>query len=200
MGKPKLAGSVRRYVATKLSRVSKRITGSCQSNTEHQVSTAQPDSHSSLLAPSVQVLPVTKIPALDTVDRYAADEPIVDLEDSVGKSPRVKLSCSSDVRNVIGNLLRGYACFIAAFTGFEDVAFLSNRSPPFAESKPSRSLVIASVASGDSQSKVDLLEVDAKTHDQDEVQFYAEIGFGVSSENGWRTSTAGFKTVGFDNS
>ncbi|KAL2840190.1 hypothetical protein BJY01DRAFT_250105 [Aspergillus pseudoustus] len=142
------------------------------------------DINGSLPASSVEALPTTKVPALDTVDRYAADGPIVGAVDPVGKSPRVKLSCSSDVRNVIDGLLHGYTRFISSFTGLEDIAFFTNRRTPFVESNSSLSVIIASVPQNGGQVKLNTIEVDTGYHDQDEVQFYAELGSAVEPENG----------------
>ncbi|KIA75535.1 peptide synthetase [Aspergillus ustus] len=190
MGKRKLAGSVRRYVATGLSRVTKGIAGAFHSHEERktradETSNQMPsDINGSLPASTVEALPTTKVPALDTVDRYAADGPIVGVVDPVGKSPRVKLSCSSDVRNVIDGLLRGYARFISSFTGLEDIAFFTNRGAPFVESNSSLSVIIASVPQNGGQIKLNTIEVDAGYHDQDEVQFHAELGSAIEPENG----------------
>ncbi|KAJ0418527.1 hypothetical protein BJY00DRAFT_177828 [Aspergillus carlsbadensis] len=203
MGKRKLAGSVRRYVATGLSRVTKGIAGAFHINAERQSLAAEGSnqilsSHVNGSPPvsSVEALPVTKVPALDTVDRYAANEPIVDAGDPIGRSPRVKLSCSSDVRNVIDGLLGGYARFISSFTGLEDVAFLTNRTFPFVDSKASRSIVVASVSHTESHSNINTIEVDANYHhNHDEVQFYAELGLSVESSNGQHKVAHGQDTV-----
>jgi hypothetical protein len=203
MGKRKLAGSVRRYVATGLSRVTKGIARAFHSNEERQRPAAEesnqiPSSHvnGSLPVSSVEALPVTKVPALNTIDRYAANEPIVDAGNPVGRSPRVKLSCSSDVRNVIDGLLGGYARFISSFTGLEDVAFLTNRTFPFGDSKTSRSIVVASVSHTESQTNINTTEVDADYHhSHDEVQFYAELGRFVKSSNGEHKVVQGHDNV-----
>ncbi|KAL2823002.1 hypothetical protein BJX63DRAFT_3515 [Aspergillus granulosus] len=200
MGKRKLAGSVRRYVATGLSRVTKGITGAFHSNEERQTravegSNQMPSSHANgpLPASSVEAFPATKVPALDTIDRYAADEPIVNAVGPVGRSPRVCLSCSVDVRNVIDGLLRGYARFISSFTGLEDFAFFTNQSLPFVKSNLSRSIVIASVPHTKDQIKLNTIELDARFHDQDDVHFYAELGFAVEPGNGPHRSTPSHK-------
>ncbi|KAL2813202.1 hypothetical protein BDW59DRAFT_167586 [Aspergillus cavernicola] len=183
MGKRNLAGSVLRYVATGLSRVTKGIAGVFHSSEERQNST-EPASHgdgSPIDAP-IEALPVTKVPALDTVDRYAVDKPIE--EDIIGRSQRIKLSCSSDVRTMIDSLIQGYARFISSFTGLEDVAFLNTRRSPFVDSQPSRSIILCSITHGDDQRNSVFREIDAKHHDQDEVQFFADLGFDVEPENG----------------
>jgi hypothetical protein len=203
MGKRKLAGSVRRYVATGLSRVTKGIAGAFHSSEERQSPAANGSNqirsshvNGSLPVPSVAALPVTKVPALDTVDRYAANEPIVDAGNPVGRSPRVKLSCTSDVRNVIDSLLGGYARFISSLTGLEDIAFLTNRTIPFVESKASRSIVVASVSHTEGQSKINTIEVDSNYHhSHDEVQFYAELGISLESSNGKHKAVQGQDTV-----
>ncbi|KAL2827575.1 hypothetical protein BDW59DRAFT_56080 [Aspergillus cavernicola] len=187
MGKRKLAGSVRRYVSTGLSRVTKGIAGAFHSNGDRQNSTEGANHTPAVQVPGSpppslpEVLPVTKVPALDTVDRYAVDTPIED--DLIGRSQRITLSCTSDVRIVIDHLIRGYACFISSFTGLDDVAFLTTRRSPFVK-QPSQTIITASVTHEADQSKSTFRELDAKHHNQDEVQFCAELGFGVDPENG----------------
>ncbi|KAL3458142.1 hypothetical protein BJX64DRAFT_292501 [Aspergillus heterothallicus] len=156
-----------------------------------------PSSHvnGSLPAPSVEVLPVTKVPALDTVDRYAADGPIVGAADPVGRSSRVKLSCSSDVRNVIDSLLNGYARFISCFTGLEDIAFFANQKLPFVEAKSSRSIIIASVPHTEGQIHFTTIEHDSRYLDHDDVQFYAELGFVAEPGNEQRKFEASHETA-----
>ncbi|KAL4786317.1 hypothetical protein BJX76DRAFT_355222 [Aspergillus varians] len=186
MGKRKLAGSVRRYFATGLSRITRGITGALHSSDERQNPPSEPAATQGqgLVLSPVEALPVTKVPALDTVDGYTADKPIDD-DDSIGKSQQIKLSCSSDARVVIDDLIRGYARFISSLTGLEDITFCSTRHSPFVELEPLRSIVTASfVHDGGEKTNFVFREVDAKYHDHEEVQFYAELGFGVKPGNG----------------
>ncbi|KAL4999159.1 hypothetical protein BDV10DRAFT_184570 [Aspergillus recurvatus] len=191
MGKRKLAGSFRRYVATGLSRVSgafRSRSASKERQSRGSGSSVEPDTLAKdqhqhqdrglcLQRGEAGVVPVTKVPALDTIDAYAApvDAPI----DGFGTSQRISLVCSASSAvnsDVIDGLTRGYACFIAALTGLDDIAFRSTRREPFAPEKLS-SIIVASVAQG----KVVFREVDADH--EDEVQFYADLGR-VEPENG----------------
>ncbi|KAL4746543.1 hypothetical protein BDW72DRAFT_33643 [Aspergillus terricola var. indicus] len=189
MGKRKLAGSFRRYVATGLSRVSgafrsrsaskERQSRGSGGSVEHDTLAKNQDQGVCLQPAAVGVVPVTKVPALDTIDAYtgAFDKPI----DGFGTSQRISLVCSASSAvdgDVIDGLARGYARFIAALTGLDDIAFYSTRREPFALKK-STSIIIASAASNELVCR----EVDAN-HEHD-VQFYAELGR-VEPENGRR--------------
>ncbi|KAL6236826.1 hypothetical protein BDW75DRAFT_103224 [Aspergillus navahoensis] len=178
MGKRKLAGSFRRYVATGLSRVSgafrshsasKERQSRCSGSSVERDTLAKDRGQGLCLQPAeVGVVPVTKVPALDTIDAYAApvDTPV----DDFGTSRRSSLVCSSAVDGeVVDGLARGYARFIAALTGLDDIAFCSTRREPFASEKLT-SIIVASVT----RDKVVYREVDVK-HEH-EVQFYAELG------------------------
>lgn len=178
-----MARSVRNYVA----RVTKGLTGVFHSSRERQNPATAPDEtpapQTAGSAPT-EVLPATKVPALDTVDAYVVDKPVE--EDSVGASQRIKISCSSDVCNakVIDGLVAGYARFVSSLTGLEDVAFCATRHSPFVDSEPVTSIITASLVHDGDQSKLVSREVDAKQHNDDEIEFYAELGFGVGPENG----------------
>ncbi|KAL4915868.1 hypothetical protein BDW62DRAFT_116965 [Aspergillus aurantiobrunneus] len=185
MGKRKLAGSVRRYVATGLSRVTRGITGAFRSEDKRQSLTSLPDETSAATvvrgSHPTELLPATKVPALDTVDAYAVQKPID--QHSCARSQRIKLECDGDVRSVIDALTRGYARFISSLTGLDDVAFCAARRSPFV-AEPVLSVFIASLVHDGDEAVFVCREVDAKYHDHDEVQFYAELGFGVEPGNG----------------
>ncbi|KAL4886629.1 hypothetical protein BJY04DRAFT_213387 [Aspergillus karnatakaensis] len=183
MGKRKLAGSVRRYVSSGLSRVTKGITRVLNNEEKEEHPNGMPQNGLHAAEP-MDVVPVTKVPALDTVDPYVVERPIE--EEIVGWSQRITLSCTSGP-NVIDHLIRGYARFIAAFTGLEDVAFYTLQRLPFVDSE-SWSLITASIDKGD-HITVASRETDAD-HDQD-VQFYAELGARVKPENGGHFSPRG---------
>ncbi|KAL4743379.1 hypothetical protein BDV11DRAFT_123540 [Aspergillus similis] len=189
MGKRKLAGSFRKYVATGLSRVSgafrsrsaskERQSRGSGSSVEHDTLEKGQDQGVCLERAEVGVVPVTKVPALDTIDAYAgaSDKAI----DGFGTSQQTSLVCSASSAfdgAVIDGLARGYARFIAALTGLDDIAFYSTRREPFALEK-STSIIIASAASDE----VVCREVDASL--EHDVQFYAELGR-VEPENGRR--------------
>lgn len=73
-------------------------------------------------ASKLSPLPVTKVPALDVVDRYV-----------VGRSPAahgcsetIEMQCRSEDDLATG-FIQGYADFIIQFTGLEEVAFVVDR-------------------------------------------------------------------------
>lgn len=72
-----------------------------------------------LKPPATVTIPVTKVPALDTVDRYAVSHS--------GRfhtcSEVVELPCSS-ATPLPAEIIQAYADFILQFTGLEEVAFL----------------------------------------------------------------------------
>ncbi|KAL4963584.1 nonribosomal siderophore peptide synthase SidC [Aspergillus stella-maris] len=188
MGKRRIAGSVRRCVASSLSRVTRSLFHN--NNEERQTTSKDPDSNGTPAAASKlnylppELLPATKVPALDTTDAYAVDRPIE--EHASGASQQIKLacsSCSSDAPSLIDGLNRGYARFVSSLTGLEDVAICSTRRLPFVASKPFTSIVVASGIKYGEQNNFDIREVNATHHDEDEIQFYAEMG-PVGPENG----------------
>ncbi|KAL4872847.1 hypothetical protein BDV12DRAFT_193182 [Aspergillus spectabilis] len=186
MGTRKLASAVRRHVATGLSRVTRGITRAFNSSNdeERENETTQVSQDGVHAAAPMEVVPVTKVPALDTVDPYAVDKPIEEKSDSVGRSQRITISCSSDVRTVIDDgLIRGYARFISSFTGLDDLACYSIRRFPFVESQPSWSLITASQNDDGDQITINSRKIGSDQHDQN-VQFYAELGARVEPENG----------------
>lgn len=173
----KLAGSVRRYVATGISRVTRGITGVLSAKSASNMKEREErDGEPLFLTASesdVEVLPVTKVPALDTVDAYAAGKqrPIEEDSDSVGFSQRITLSAGLDVRTMIDGLVRGYARFVMALTGLEEVAFHFSPSPEY------HTVILAS-----SQDGLKTREVRG-SHNGDEVQFYLELGRPVTKQN-----------------
>ncbi|KKK25209.1 hypothetical protein ARAM_001029 [Aspergillus rambellii] len=174
MGKRNLAASVRRNEGLQ------NPTDSISQAADSGISVHYPIS-------PIEALPVTKVPALDTVDQYAIDK---EIEDPIHRSPLVKVNYRSDVRGVIDSLIKGYARFISSFTGLENVAFVTTRHSPFVtESQESRSVICASVILStdvqESSSSGDcvLYEADEKSYNKDEIQFYAELGFKVNPEN-----------------
>ena len=189
MGKRKLAGSFRRYVATGLSRVSGAFRSRSASKERQSRGSgslverdtlAKDQGQGVCLQPAqVGAVPVTKVPALDTIEAYAGafDKPI----DGAGTCQRTSLVCSASSAvdgDVIDGLVQGYARFIAGLTGLDDIAFYSTRHEPFALEK-STSIIIASAASNELVCR----EVD--TNHENDVQFYAELGR-VEPENGRR--------------
>ncbi|KAL5339847.1 hypothetical protein BJX70DRAFT_397316 [Aspergillus crustosus] len=190
MGKRKLAGSVRRHVATGLARVMKGITrvfNGKDGNELHDATAQESQKDGVQVASPMKVVAVTKVPALDTLDPYAVANPIE--ERSIGTSQRITLSCSSNPRTVIDGLLRGYARFIASLTGLEELAFYSITRPPFDRQGSSWSIITACVSDGGDQITIGSRDLDGTNHDQD-VQFYAEFGTRVESGNGEHDPTS----------
>ncbi|KAL4907117.1 hypothetical protein BDW74DRAFT_175902 [Aspergillus multicolor] len=203
MGKRRLAGSFRKYVANGISRVSGAFRSSSVSRSASTSASTENNSQSQSRRSSVEdkdkdlgadvVVPVTKVPALHTVDAYAYavedkenkddDRPIdgnADPDDGRTTSERISLVCeNAGDRSVIDGLVRGYARFIAALTGLDDVAFCSTRRQPYVSEK-TISIILASVA----KETADYREIYAK-YDDDDVQFYVELGR-AGPENGRR--------------
>ncbi|KAI9374718.1 hypothetical protein BJX61DRAFT_540522 [Aspergillus egyptiacus] len=192
MGNRKLAGSVRRYLATGLSRVKRTLSIARASHSSEQSKSANPVPVSEVTGSSpglCEALPITKVPALDTLDRYVVDKPVQ--EDVVGRSARIALSCSSPAPTVIDGLVQGYARFVSSFTGLDEIAFVTTRRTPFVDSPSSRSIIVASATRENDGIKFNVREVDPRYHNQDEVQFYAVLGSGVEPENGEHSSSRG---------
>ncbi|KAF9885897.1 hypothetical protein FE257_012277 [Aspergillus nanangensis] len=139
------------------------------------------------LLTSVEMLPVTKVPALDTLDQYAFDTSSV--TPVVARSPCTTLVCTTEPRHGANSIIQGYANFIAHFTGLEDIAFFVSRHGIFrTASEPIRGVVCASVVSGERQedgNSLDctIIEFHEGYHNQDEVQFSLDLGTNDHPEN-----------------
>ncbi|RAL03735.1 nonribosomal siderophore peptide synthase SidC [Aspergillus ibericus CBS 121593] len=146
--------------------------------------------HSAMAAP---ILPVTKVPALDTIDQYAVEKSVCD---AVAISPSVELACSSDFRDVANSLIEGYAHFVSRFTGSEDVAFfVSRQSSLTSESELLRGVISASVVAGEEgQRPTCAIREGSDQHaDGDEVQFSLDLGLCADPENGEQQPLAGVR-------
>lgn len=129
------------------------------------------------------VLPVTKIPALDTIDPYVVNRPT-----EVARSPAIELSGAFfDPRNVAKEIVQGYARFVAQFTGLEDIAFVISRDEAFVtNSEAQRAVVCASVSelSYGKGKACALREMDYTQCNQEEIQFALQMRGYAASENG----------------
>ncbi|KAE8379604.1 hypothetical protein BDV26DRAFT_291200 [Aspergillus bertholletiae] len=133
-----------------------------------------------------EILPVTKVPALDTIDPYVVNRS-ADL--AVARSSPVELSYSSEIEHLADDIVQGYARFILSFTGLEEVAFFVSRYSPFVSAEACR-IICASVLCSDgagqqrSHASCKLREVDICHYNKDEIQFSLTLGLGVGPENG----------------
>ncbi|KAE8151757.1 hypothetical protein BDV25DRAFT_87953 [Aspergillus avenaceus] len=130
---------------------------------------------------TTDILPVTKIPALDTIDPYVVNRPVAT---SVATSPSVELICSSEVQEVTDDIVKGYARFISSFTGLEEIAFLISRYSPFVLDTPTCRPVCATVSYSDNGYSCNLREVDGQQYNKDEIQFSLNLGLSSAPENG----------------
>lgn len=121
-----------------------------------------------------EVLPVTKVPALDTVDPYAVERVA---GEAVATSPAIELSCDAGPQEVATGIVQAYARFISHFTGLEDVAFAISQDSSYVSGSESwRAVVCASVfAESEAGKTCDLRKADYARLDKDEVQFALEL-------------------------
>lgn len=147
---------------------------------QHPTPPSNPDASNSLVP---DVLPVTKIPALDTIDPYVVNRPT-----EVTRSPAVELSGAFfDPRNVAKEIVQGYARFVAQFTGLEDIAFVISRDEAFVTNSEAQRAVVCASVSESSYGKgkaCALHEVDYTRYNQEEIQFALQLRAYAASENG----------------
>ncbi|GFG04010.1 nonribosomal peptide synthetase 2 [Aspergillus lentulus] len=128
------------------------------------------------------IVPVTKIPALDTIDQYAAEG---SPDDSIGQSPWRSIGQGDVSGELVTRLIEGYARFVSALTGLEDVAFavLCQTS-----TRPSQALICASVTVTDQEQEVQsarqcaVRELDFSYYNRSEVQFALDLAFTGGAE------------------
>ncbi|BCS01581.1 nonribosomal siderophore peptide synthase SidC [Aspergillus luchuensis] len=150
--------------------------------------------HPTMAAP---VVPVTRVPALDTLDQYVVGKTVAD---KAAISPSVELTCSADFRDVAKSLIEGYACFISRLTGLEDVAFFVSRQSSIAsESDLLRGVISASVLAAEEgqQPRCDFREDGEQHADEGEVQFSLDLGLCVGPENGEQQPLVGVRDSAF---
>lgn len=130
--------------------------------------------------PADEILPVTKVPALDTIDQYAVER----VAGEVAQSPAIELSCDVGSRDAAKGIVQAYARFVSHFTGLEDVAFAISRDSSYVSTEPRCAVVCASVFAEEEASKTcNLREADRARLDKDEVQFALELR-NAEPENG----------------
>ncbi|PKX93600.1 nonribosomal siderophore peptide synthase SidC [Aspergillus novofumigatus IBT 16806] len=121
------------------------------------------------------IVPVTKIPSLDTIDQYAAEG---SPDDPMGQSPWRRIGQGDVSGELATGLIEGYARFVSALTGLEDIAFavLCQSS-----TKPSQALICASVTVTDQEQEVQsarqcaVRELDFSYYNRSEVQFALDL-------------------------
>ncbi|KAB8261381.1 hypothetical protein BDV32DRAFT_148646 [Aspergillus pseudonomiae] len=135
-----------------------------------------------------EILPVTKVPALDTIDPYVVNR---SAECAVARSPPLELSYSTEYQNLADDIVQGYARFISSFTGLEDVAFFVSRHSPFVSAtQQTCGVICASVFCSDGAEQqrgeecCKVREVDTCYYNKDEIQFSLTLGLSVGPENG----------------
>lgn len=141
------------------------------------------------IAGDFDILPATKVPALDTIDQYAIETP---LRFSARISSSASLSYNVDISNVAEDIVRGYASFISEFTALDDLAFSITRRDNLWGAGPRSGVICASfsrpdseeVASLQSQLPEKLQELGSASYSEDEIQFALDFASGVRPENG----------------
>jgi hypothetical protein len=129
------------------------------------------------------IVPVTKIPALDTIDQYAAEG---SPDDSIGQSPWRRIGQGDASEELATGLIEGYARFVSALTGLEDVAFAVLCQP---STRPSQALICASVTVTDQEQEVQsarqcaVRELDFSYYNRSEVQFALDLALTGDPEN-----------------
>lgn len=194
--------SLRSQVRDPAVTVTKPMAGTIPSE-GHRSSAASVNPNAQPQANGVQhadILPVTKVPALDTIDPYAVEKPLGEV---VANSPWAELLCSADVQDVADDLIQGYSRFISNFTGLEDVAFLLARHPAAGTASDTvRDVVCASVFWSESTqrpgdlSTCTIRHVDERLYNQDEIQFSLDLRASSDPENGEKQLSTVQENVG----
>ncbi|GIK04996.1 non-ribosomal peptide synthetase [Aspergillus viridinutans] len=129
------------------------------------------------------IVPVTKIPALDTIDQYAVEE---SRDDSIGQSPWQRIGAGDVSGDLATGLIEGYARFVSALTGLEDVAFAISCQP---STGSSQALICASVTVTEQKREVQSIqqcavrELDFSYYNRNEVQFALDLALAGCPEN-----------------
>ncbi|KAF5856241.1 hypothetical protein ETB97_007674 [Aspergillus alliaceus] len=134
-----------------------------------------------------EILPITKVPALDTIDQYVVNRSV---DRPIARSPSVDLFCNSEIQDVTDGIIQGYARFVSGFTGLEDVAFFVSRYSPFVSgTEHVRGVIRASFLGsgkdeqGKGQHKCEVREVDQRYYNKEDVQFSLTLGLDAGLEN-----------------
>ncbi|KAH1908270.1 Non-ribosomal peptide synthetase [Aspergillus fumigatus] len=129
------------------------------------------------------IVPMTKIPALNTIDQFVAEGSPDDL---IGQSPWRRIGQGDVSGELATGLIEGYARFVSALTGVEDVAFAVLCQ---ASTRPSQALICASVTLTDQGREVPsawqcaVRELDFSYYNRSEVQFALDLGLTGGPEN-----------------
>ncbi|KAF7182363.1 hypothetical protein CNMCM7691_001843 [Aspergillus felis] len=129
------------------------------------------------------IVPVTKIPALDTIDQYAAERTT---DHSIGQSPWQRIGAGDVSGDLVTGLIEGYARFVCALTSLEDVAFAISRQ---SSTGSSQALICASVAVTEQKQEVQSIrqcavrELDFSYYNRNEVQFALDLALAGYPEN-----------------
>ena len=130
--------------------------------------------------PADEILPVTKVPALDTIDQYAVER----VAGELANSPVIELSCDAGSQDVAKGIVQAYARFVSHFTGLEDVAFAVSRDSSYVSTESRRAVVCASVfADSEAGKTCNLREAGYARLNKGEVQFALELR-NAEPENG----------------
>lgn len=134
-------------------------------------------------------IPVTKVPSLDTVNHYAAEA----LPGSGYHLSKVlEFTYEADLPTLSNKIIQGYARFISAFTGLEDVAFaLFQTANSFHTSETRHKIVCASISKFEREEEgslrtphpCNIRECDIKSHGVD-TQFALELSIDTPFEDG----------------
>ncbi|KAJ9363713.1 hypothetical protein DTO280E4_2303 [Paecilomyces variotii] len=155
--------------------------------------------HDGNVAGDANILPTTKVPALDTIDQYALETPLSRHSSRVSSSTR--LSYTADISSIADDVVKGYASFISEFTGLDDLAFsITSTDSPW-QTGARCGVICASFSrpdseeagSSDSQLPEKLQELEFASYNEDEIQFALLLASGVRPENGEQQADTGSK-------
>lgn len=135
-------------------------------------------------------LPLTKVPLLDTVDQYVVSR---SSEESTEAPSPIEIPCSIQQAGVVEKIFGGYARFIAAFTGLDELAFAFTLIGDNSASPESHGCVHAHLGptKADQQSQlqdVNLVNLSGHAHefDGEKIQFGIQVEVGPQDPSGLR--------------
>lgn len=118
----------------------------------------------STMSESAPVLPVTKVPALDVVDRYV----VAPASRTRGHSEAFELAHHSDEE-----LIQSYARFVARFTGLEEIAFVMLRN--YSSHSCAETVVHATKIASVEGSIYSWREIKSPSFKKEEIQFILDL-------------------------
>ncbi|KAL1969365.1 hypothetical protein VTN77DRAFT_9558 [Rasamsonia byssochlamydoides] len=162
-----------------------------------QATGLQTNGHSKLI--HVDNIPVTKVPSVDTVDHYAVEA----AGSHHHSSPVIEFIYQADLSILLDDIIQGYARFIPAFTGLEDVAFAVLQTGNSLETR--RRIVCASIAKPEKEEEASsrasrpckIRECDFNSCVEDDTQFGLELSIDAPPENGEHSSISIVARDGF---